>query len=136
MWKCTKCGRVFDKSKQPHSCRRISVEEHFRNKKTAKELFETLVNSVKSRVGNCVIVSLPCCIHLYGNYDFLAALPKKAHLEIRFALSRVLTSPRATQSIPLSQSAYKNCINIFKKEEIDEELLGWIAEAYHLKENS
>ena len=110
------------------------MELHFKNKQKAKELFDLLFKTINQEIGNCQIVSLPCCLHLYGNYDFLAALPKKDKLEIRFALDRKLDSPRLKQSVPISAHAVKNCLDITTPKEIDEELISWLMEAYHLKD--
>lgn len=133
---CPNCSRTFQKTKQPHSCKRVSVESHFENKEKAKELFNYLLRKIEEDIGKCKIISLPCCIHLFGNYDFLAALPKKEKLEIRFALNRGLDSPRLNQSVSVSASAIKNCIDITMMEEIDKELMGWLSEAYFLKEKT
>jgi hypothetical protein len=134
MWTCTKCGRIFEKAKQPHSCRKIPLEQHFKNKDKAKELFDHLVKHINGKIGKCQIISLPCCVHLFGNYDFLAALPKKDKLEIRFALDREIDSLRLTQSVPMSAKVFKNCIDIKAIEEINEELILWLNQAYRLKD--
>lgn len=136
MWKCPNCERIFEKSKQPHSCHKVLLQKHFKNKDKAEELFNILVKKINDDVGKCTIISLPCCIHLFGKYEFLAALPKKDELEIRFSLNRVLDSRRLKQSVPVSSKYFKNCIDISAGKEIDEELLKWIYEAYHLKEKN
>ncbi len=82
MWTCPKCKRVFNKKDQPHSCNKIPLDQHFKNKEKAKELFDHLIDQIGTGIGKCKIISLPCCIHLYGNYDYLALLPKKDQLEI------------------------------------------------------
>jgi len=133
MWKCPECGRIFDKQGQTHSCRRVPVEQHFRNKEVAQALFVQLQEALRSSIGECEVISLPCCIHLYGKYDFLAALPKKDRLEIRFALGRPLDSPRVKQSAQTSGRAYTNCTDIRSASEIDEELMEWLAEAYQMR---
>ncbi len=134
MWTCTKCKRVFEKAAQPHSCRSIPLEEHFTNKNSAKKLFEHLVKHVNTNIGTCRIISLPCCIHLFGTYDFLAALPKKDRLEIRFGLDRKLDTPRLKQCVPVSNKNFKNCLEVSTIKEIDTELISWIRESYHLKD--
>jgi hypothetical protein len=134
MWTCTNCGRIFEKSKQPHSCQKISLEQHFDNKIKAKELFDLLIGRINSKVGKCQIISIPCCIHLFGKYDFLAALPKKDKLEIRFTLNRKIDNTRLKKSVPVSSKYVKNCIDIKTKEEIDNELIIWLNEAYLLKD--
>jgi hypothetical protein len=92
-----------------------------------------LVEQVNN-IGKVKIISLPCCIHLFGKYDFLAALPKRDGLEIRFVLNRVLNGPRLTQSVPMSSSVFKNCFEITSEKEIDNEFVGWLTESYHLKD--
>lgn len=87
MWKCNKCGRIFEKTGQMHSCNKIPLEDHFKNKDNSKDLFDFLVKKINKEVGKCKIISLPCCVHLFSNYDFLAILPKKESLEIRFKFS-------------------------------------------------
>ena len=135
MWVCPKCGRIFGKAKQPHSCHKFPLEQHFKNKDKAKELFDCLIDQIDQHIGATKIISLPCCVHLFGKYDFLAALPKKDKLEIRFALNRSLNSPTLTRSVPMSAKVFKNCIDVNDKGDIDKELIGWLGEAYHLKDD-
>ncbi len=134
MWTCSKCGRIFEKAKQVHSCHKTPIDLHFKNKDKARELFDYLVKRINSRIGKCKVISIPCCIHLYGKYDFLAALPRKDGLEIRFALDRIIDSPRLKQSVPISSKNFKNCIDLGSVKEIDEELIKWLSESYHLKD--
>ncbi|MFH1509208.1 MAG: DUF5655 domain-containing protein [bacterium] len=133
MWTCSKCGRQFNKAKQPHSCKKVSLGEHFKNKDKTKELFDYLVKQIDKKIGKCKIISIPCCIHLFGNYDFLAALPKKDGLEIRFALDKKINSKRLKQCVKMSAKVYKNCFMVYDKKEIDIEFIGWIKESYNLK---
>ena len=133
MWTCTKCERVFEKAKQPHSCHKIPLKEHFKNKEKAEKLFNYLVERVNN-IGKVKIISIPCCIHLFGKYDFLAALPKKDGLEIRFVLNRVLSGPRLKQSVPMSTNVFKNCFEITSEKEVDNAFIGWLEESYHLKD--
>ncbi len=134
MWTCSKCGRRFEKAKQPHSCHKIPLEQHFKNKDRAQTVFDYLVKQINSKIGKCQIISLPCCIHLFGNYDFLAALPKRDKLEIRFNLDRKIDSPRLKISVPISAKVFKNCFDVTAIEEINEELIQWLNQAYHLKD--
>jgi len=134
MWTCLRCDRIFEKVEQIHSCQKVPLEQHFKNKEKAKELFNHLVKRIEGEIGKCQIISLPCCVHLFGNYDFLATLPKKNKLEIRFSLNRELNSPRLKQSVPVSLKYFKNCIDLLTGDEINEELLEWLNESYHLKD--
>ena len=134
MWTCSKCGRIFRSKNQPHSCKKVPLESHFEGKEHANELFDYLIEQIDKKVGKTKIISIPCCVHLFGTYDFLAALPKKDKIEIRFALDRKIKSKRLKVCVPLSKSTFKNCFDIESKEEIDDEFLSWIKESYHLKD--
>jgi len=133
MWTCPNCERIFKKAQQPHSCKKIPLAAHFHNKDKAKELFDYFVGQVNATIGPTKIISLPCCVHLFGNYEFLAALPKKDGLEIRFALDRKLDSPRLKICVLVSSKAFKNCFEIHRKEELDKEFMGWVKKSYYLK---
>lgn len=132
-WICSQCGRIFRKANQPHSCRTVPLEQHFAGKDEARTLFNFLIRQINKNIGGTKTISLPCCIHLFGQYDFLAALPKKDGLEIRFALNRRLDTPRLKVSVPMSSKVFKNCIDIYTREEINKELLNWLTESYQLK---
>ncbi len=133
MWTCPNCGRIFARTKQPHSCNKVPLGQHFKNKAKVKGLFDFLVNQINSKIGKCQIISIPCCIHLFGNYDFLAALPKRDRLEIRFAFGRKLDSSRLKQCVLMTAKLYKICIDIKETEDINEELIQWLNKAYYLK---
>ena len=134
MWTCPKCGRIFGKGGQMHSCHKVPLENHFKNKEKAKTIFNALVRKADSQVGPNKIISLPCCIHLFGTYDYLAALPKKDRLEVRFSSETKIESPRVTQNFPVSSKMYKVCLDLNSEKDIDARLLRWIKTSYNLKD--
>lgn len=97
-------------------------------------MFDSLIKEINEKIGKCEVVSILCCIHLFGKYDFLAILPKKDRLEIRFALDRQLKSTRIKQCVSMSKKVYKNRIDKYLKEEIDKELVGWLNQSFYLKD--
>lgn len=130
-WQCPRCNRTFRRTKQPHSCKTVSLESHLRHGEL-RSLFEHLLDEVNRKVGKCEVLSLPCCIHLVGKYDFLAVLAKKERLEIRFVLERELANSRVKRSARISRTLYKHVVDVHADDDIDEELLSWVREAYHL----
>lgn len=134
MWTCPTCGRLLQKTGQPHSCKKVPIDSHFKNKEKAKELFSFLLQEVEDKVGKCNVISLPCCIHLFGKYDFLAVLPKRQGIEIRFALNRELDTPRLKVSVPISRKSFKHCFDIKDVREINSEVINWLKQSYHLKD--
>jgi hypothetical protein len=132
-WRCPRCGRPFARARQAHSCRTVSLEHHLRHGAAVQALFDRLVHEVEREVGRCEVVSLPCCIHLRGTYDFLAVLPRRDRLEVRFTLARRVESPRIDRSEQTSRAGQKHRVSLASQEDIDAEFLGWVEEAYHLR---
>jgi hypothetical protein len=133
-WRCPRCHRAFERTRQVHSCRTVSLEHHLRHGADVQALFDRLVSEVERQVGPCEAVSLPCCIHLRGTYDFLAVLPKRDRLEVRFTLEREVKSSRIDRSERTSSAGHKHRVHLVSSEDIDAEFLGWVAEAFHLRE--
>lgn len=130
MWTCPKCNRTFKREGQPHSCKSIPIEQHFNNKELAKELFDALLERVNKDIISCKILSLPCCVHLFGNRDFVATLPRKDRLELHFSSSNAIESPRIARSIQTSKNVYLNYVDITKREDIDDELMDWLRNSH------
>ena len=95
-----------------------------------RPLFDHLLARVQG-IGTCEVVALRCCIHLFGRTDFLAVLPRKDHLELHFALGRKLAHPRVGRTSRMSGTSYLHSVNIGAQRDVDDELLGWLREAYH-----
>lgn len=129
-WRCPVCARSFTRRNQPHSCKRVPVEAHFAHDGTSRRLFDALLDGVDAHVGPCDVVSLPCCIHLAATDDFLAVLPKRDRLELRFTLHHPLHSPRILACAQISRDAHKHRVDVSAVEDIDPELLGWLRDAY------
>jgi hypothetical protein len=133
-WRCPTCGRGFARTGQQHSCRVVALEEHLPEGDPRRPLFDALLAAVRDEVGRCDVVSLPCCVHLAGRHDFLAVLPRKGRLELRFTLPRALRASRVRRAEPISRTAVKHSLDIAADTDIDAELLGWVREAYHQRD--
>jgi hypothetical protein len=134
MWTCPTCKRVFNKENQPHSCKIKPLSDHFKNKEKAKELFEYLFEYINTNVGKSKVISIPCCIHLFGKYDFMAVLPKKDKIEIRFALNKKIDNRLVKEQIPVSSKLFKICLEIYSKDDLDENIIDYFKTSYYLKD--
>jgi hypothetical protein len=134
MWRCPKCGRSFQRSGQSHSCRVVGLDEHFTAKPEARALFDRLLRDATETVGPCEVVPLKCCIHLSADADFLAVLPKRDRLEVRFALPEELHHARVTRSTRINAAAVKHSVEIAAVDDIDDELRSWIRRAHQMTE--
>ncbi len=131
MWKCTECGRKFEKINQSHSCRPYAIENHFKSEK-CKFLYDALKYKVKKEVGDFEIESLECCIHFVARKIFVGVFCTKENIKITFTLSEKLDSPRIDNVDQLSANRFNHRVIIQDENEIDKELMEWIREAYVL----
>jgi hypothetical protein len=134
LWQCKKCKREFAKKGQGHSCVSYPLENHFRGKEYAKELFDFYVEEIKTNIGPVKIESLPCCIHLVGTYGFGAVWAMKDKIRIDFRTDFKIVSKRIWKMNQISPNRFMYYFEIKDKKEIDKELLGWVKKAYDLNQ--
>ncbi len=136
LWTCPKCKRQFEKKGQTHSCTVYPLDKHFKGKEeVARPLFNKLKNKIEKNIGPLKIESLPCCIHFVSSYTFAAVYALRNKIRIHFTLDYKLDSPRIDKFNQMSAKRYLYSIDIEKEEEMNEELISWLKQAYNLKNN-
>lgn len=131
-WQCPQCNREFAKINQSHSCKVYPLENHFKGKPYAKELFEELISKIESEIGPVKIESLSCCIHLVSSYTFTGVWAKKDKLTLDFRVPGKIESDRFTKIGQLSVNRRLYYLDLFEKKDIDQELLTWLKQSYEL----
>ena len=71
-------------------------------------------------------------IHLVRTVGFAGVHPRKSYLILNLRTASALTSPRITKSEHVSKNRFHNEVKLTSPHDIDEELLGWLKEAYAL----
>lgn len=132
-WTCPKCGRMFKRKGQTHSCKTFPLEQHFSRKAKLRTLFNKLSEAISTRIGPFNIDSVECCIHLVHQSTFSAVKVMKDQLRIDFSLDYEPSNPRIGKTAKMSKNRYLHYVDITKEEEIDADLLQWLTEAYFLK---
>jgi len=139
LWTCPKCKRKFRKNNQMHSCRAYPLANHFKGKEeVAKPLFAYLKVKIEEDIGNIKVVSLECCIHLEtpSALAFAAVYALRDRIRIHLTSDHELKNPRIGKFTKMSKSRYLYSIDIKDKDDVDEELLSWLSQAYnYLKMN-
>jgi hypothetical protein len=70
---------------------------------------------------------------LVSTSTFAAVKLLKSKIQIDFSLSRQLKNKRFVKTYKLSENRFLYLVEITEEEEIDNELLIWIVEAYEIK---
>ncbi len=71
-------------------------------------------------------------IHLVRTVGFAGVHPRKSYLILNLRTDSVLESPRIFKSERVSKNRFHNEVKLTSPNDIDEELLGWLKEAYTL----
>lgn len=134
LWTCPKCQRQFEKRNQVHSCNLFSLDNHFKGKeKIARPLYNKLKEQIEKNIGPLKVESLPCCIHFVSTYTFAAVYALRNKIRIHFTLNHELENLRIKKSFQMSKNKYLCSVDIEKSDEIDEEVISWLGQAYNLR---
>ncbi len=132
-WKCPKCGRRFSKSKQTHSCVKLTLDYHFRKKPKLKKLFSSLVRRTK-KFGPVRVEVVKSAINLGAKYHFAMIYVRKNGFQVEFGLREKIKSKRFLHTRKMGYF-YIYYVKVSKKEDIDTELLDWLKQSYKLNKN-
>jgi uncharacterized protein YktA (UPF0223 family) len=130
LWTCPACGRKFERKNQSHSCKIYPLEKHFEGKVEGEKLYENLKHKLKKAIGSFKIQSLECCIHFDKKSTFSTVKIFRNKIQVEFSLSNKIINERVLKVVQLSANKYLHFTNITNTNEIDNELIEWIQEAY------
>jgi hypothetical protein len=133
LWTCPKCGKRFVNERNWHSCRVVPLDSPFVGKGAARELFDAYLAAVRTIGPFDLDISLGG-VALMTRVRFAGAKVRRNRLRVGFWLRRRVESPRVvrTEHIPPDNWIYE--VDIREQLELDEELLGWLREAYLIGE--
>ena len=98
-----------------------------------RALYDTLLERLRS-LGPIVVETKKTSAHIVaGSGAFLGVHPRSNGLLVNIVLDRELVGDRVGKCEQVSRSRYHNEVKISGREDIDEELMGWIRDAYQLK---
>ncbi len=133
LWRCPDCGREFANRNQWHSCVSVPVESHFEGRPAfLYDLFDDLVKMMEEH-GPVRMDAVPSSINLGARAHFAGVRVATDHLRVEFILDRTLEDPRITRSEHVGKNIYAHYAKVSAKRNLDDQLLGWLAEAYRLR---
>lgn len=133
-WTCPKCKRVFGRRNQSHlRCEPArSRQDYFASAKPWEEPLLTAVEAHFEGVGDIIVDPLEVGILLKNGPMFAELRPKAKWTALGFNLGRKLTSGKLSRKVVSHGKKYFHVINVREPDELDDEILGWLTEAYHL----
>jgi hypothetical protein len=129
LWTCPRCRRQFANRNQSHSCGQFTVEQLLDGKPQEMiELYDRLDDLIR-RCGEVVVAPTKTRVLFKVRTVFASVAVSKNWLEVVFVLGRRLKHRR----IKKAQEEYPGIVHflrIEKAEELDDDLAGWLQDAY------
>ena len=129
LWRCPICGRLLSKPNQWHSHLSQSVDAHFQGKSDQKKLFDALLTKLEN-FGPVRVDAVKTSINLIARHHFGGVKVLKDSLRLSFVVHRQLTSQRIIGTEWLGGDKYGYSVKLTGEADIDDELIGWLKEAY------
>ena len=131
-WFCPQCKRKFKSANQSHSCVVKSIDEHFIGKNAnVRATYDTLGKKLKSII-DFNIHPVINAIMFTTDVTFLAIKPKKSWIDLEFLLDNEANEFPIHKVVKANKTSYAHFIRIQEPKDVDNQLIGWIKEAYML----
>ncbi len=107
--------------------------DHLKDKEQiVTTIYEKLINELRS-FGIVKIEPKKTSIHLGNRFGFAGVYTRKNYINLEVHLNYQLTSDRVSKVEQASANRFHHTIKLSEPNEIDEELLNWLKQAYQLK---
>jgi hypothetical protein len=119
----------------PHSCQVVALDEFFAGAAPGqRELFERYVAAAR-RNGPVTVNATKSRISLQARMRFAGILrPRRRYLVATFVHTKPVESPRLTRVDFIPPYYYVHQLRLAEPADVDDELEGWLAEAYQVGE--
>jgi hypothetical protein len=132
MWTCPECGRKFTRNNQSHSCIQYNLDDLLIGKDPGQvALFRELMERI-SIFGEMELHAGKWGITVRHLSTFLSIIIEKNHLTLVFLSGHAIDEFPVYQNYHHSTHKWSNAVKIENSEEIDDQLIGWLKEAWEL----
>ncbi len=130
LWTCPRCKRRFANQNQSHACARYTLAEHLEgNSPEVLALYHQLEAVIQS-LGPVIVNPEKTRIAFQVRMSFAAVTLKRQWIDGHVVLARRLESPRFRRIETISPHNHVHSFRLTCLEDIDEECVAWLAEAY------
>ena len=132
MWRCPACRRRFANRNQSHSCGTYDLEDHFQGKPAeTRLLYDQFVAQVR-RCGAVTILPEKTRIAFQVRMSFAAVQVQRSKITGHLVLAERCQRPCFVRVDFISRSNHVHHFTIAKSEDLNEELCGFIRQAYRV----
>jgi hypothetical protein len=134
LWQCPACERRFANRNQSHACGRHDLEHHFAGKPPeVRALFDAVVAELRA-LGPVTMLPEKTRIAFQVRMSFAQLTPRRGWIDGHVVLARRLENPRFRSVQTFSPRNHLHTFRLTTLDDVDDELRGWLAEAYRVGE--
>ena len=132
-WVCPDCKRQFARRGQGHECSpAMTIEEYFSTGPPfERPIFDAVMAGLDERVGPIHVEPVSVGIFLKRARGFCELRPRTKWVAVGFGLPHTISSARIARKVIDTGAIKYHVVNVRTSAEVDEQLLDWLAEAYH-----
>jgi Domain of unknown function (DUF5655) len=128
---CPDCQRQFGRTNQGHECApAMALEDYFSTGPPFERPVFDAVMAHLDTVGPVHVEPVSVGIFLKRSRTFAELRPMTRWVAVSFTLPRTLTSGRLSRKVVDSGRNRYHVVNVRDPAEVDDELCGWLTEAY------
>ena len=131
-WTCPTCKKEFKTANQAHSCARVPIDDHFKNKPGGIRMIYDRIMQEVMQFGDISVNPVKTSIQIKAGATFLSIRPKRDRVEIEFQLGREISTFPITRSFRISKNRVLHSAVIESFEQVNQELVEWLRESYEL----
>jgi hypothetical protein len=131
LWTCPDCRRRFGREGQGHDCApALTLDEYFATGPPFEPPVFEAVRAHLEGVGPVYIEPVSIGIFFKRRRVVVQLRPMARWVAVGFIMGRRLESPRLARKVEGSGTRWWHVVNVRVAEEVDDQLRGWLTEAY------
>ena len=136
MWECPECLRRFGRTNQGHECApAMGVDEYFATGPSfERPIFELVCDHLQTLDPDVWFEPVSVGIFFKRRTSFVQLRTKTRWVAVCFNLDRRLVSSRVSRKIVEHSGRFFHVVNVGDVDEVDDQLLDWLSEAWGLDE--
>lgn len=127
---CPRCDREFDRPNTAHVCvPGCTVDEAFAQRPEQRPVYDAVLAELRE-LGPVHEDAVQVGVFLKADRKLAELRPKSRWLQLALRLSRPIQSPRVARVMASGRESHWHIIKLASVGDVDDELRGWLAEAY------
>jgi hypothetical protein len=134
LWRCAVCKRLFANRHQSHACGRYRLRDHFEGKPAEiREIYDRVRHMLRD-IGPVRVLAEKTRIAFQVRMSFAQLTPRRQWVDAHVVLARRLEHPRFRRVETFSPRNHLHAFRLWRPDDVDETVRGWLIEAYAVGE--